>query len=221
MIGRKACLAILALALAAPALAQDRRVEIGGNVGWNFSDGVTFDGVLAGDGAIYDGIEPADAFSWGLDIGYFVTPSVQVGFLFSQQMSTMQVTGTRTVEIGDWNVNNYHGFVSYHTGDFDSRARAYFLLGLGATQYGSVPFSVGGQTFETGGETQFSGTFGIGVKLNSSGPIGLKLGARWTPTYIKSDEEGWWCDPYWGCYVVGDAQYSNQFELSGGLVIRF
>jgi hypothetical protein len=47
------------------------------------------------------------------------------------------------------------------------------------------------------------------------------LEGRWTPTYIKSDAEGWWCDPYWGCYVVGDAQYSNQFELSGGIVLRF
>jgi len=24
-----------------------------------------------------------------------------------------------------------------------------------------------------------------------------------------------------GCYVVGDAQYSNQFEFTGGLTFRF
>ena len=30
-----------------------------------------------------------------------------------------------------------------------------------------------------------------------------------------------WCDPYWGCYTVGDAQYSNQWELSGGVTLRF
>jgi len=39
--------------------------------------------------------------------------------------------------------------------------------------------------------------------------------------YIKSDAEGYWCDPYWGCYVVGDAQYSNQFGFSGGITLRF
>jgi hypothetical protein len=43
----------------------------------------------------------------------------------------------------------------------------------------------------------------------------------WTPTYIKSDAEGWWCDPYWGCYTVGSAQYSNQFQLAGGITLRF
>jgi hypothetical protein len=32
---------------------------------------------------------------------------------------------------------------------------------------------------------------------------------------------GWWCDPWWGCYVVGDAQYSNQFEIIGGISFRF
>jgi hypothetical protein len=51
--------------------------------------------------------------------------------------------------------------------------------------------------------------------------FGIRLEARWTPTYIKSDAAGWWCDPYWGCYVVGDSQYSNQFEVSGGVILRF
>jgi hypothetical protein len=59
------------------------------------------------------------------------------------------------------------------------------------------------------------------VKLFPSPRFGLRLEARWTPTYIKSDSEGWWCDPYWGCYVVSDAQYANQFELSGGITLRF
>ena len=29
------------------------------------------------------------------------------------------------------------------------------------------------------------------------------------------------CDPFWGCYVVGNAQYSNQFDVSGGIMFRF
>ena len=49
----------------------------------------------------------------------------------------------------------------------------------------------------------------------------LRVGIQWTPTYIKTDSAGWWCDPYWGCYVVGDAQYANQFQFNGGLTLRF
>jgi hypothetical protein len=59
------------------------------------------------------------------------------------------------------------------------------------------------------------------VKVYPGKNVGLKLGMRWTPTYIKSDATGWWCDPYWGCYVTGDSQYSNQFEFGGGITLRF
>jgi hypothetical protein len=221
MVGRKAFGLVMGLVLAAPAMAQDHRVEVGVSAGWTFSDGVTFDGVLAGDGALYNSIDPKDAFSYGLNIGFFVNPSTELGFLFSQQKSQLEVGGSRTVTIGDMNVDNYHGYVAYHLGDPGARVRPYLLLGAGATHYGGVPFTSLGQSFETSGSSQFSGTFGLGLKIYSQGAFGMKLQARWTPTYIKSDSEGWWCDPYWGCYVVGDAQYSNQFELTGGIVLRF
>ena len=48
-----------------------------------------------------------------------------------------------------------------------------------------------------------------------------RIGLQWTPTYIKSDAVGWWCDPWFGCYLVGDPQYANQFEINGGVVFRF
>ena len=45
---------------------------------------------------------------------------------------------------------------------------------------------------------------------------------EWTPTYVKSDPGGYWCDPYWGgCYLVGDPQYSNAWDLGGGVFIKF
>jgi hypothetical protein len=71
------------------------------------------------------------------------------------------------------------------------------------------------------GETQFSTTWGAGVKFLANGRFGGRFHVRLTPTYIKTDSVGWWCDPYWGCYLVGDAQYSNQFEFAGGITARF
>jgi hypothetical protein len=211
------------VALAAGAAsAQDYRVEIGGNVGWTQSDGVSGQPILAGDGRFYDKIDPKDSMSWGLDLGFFVNENFEIGGLFSQQMSNMVIGGATERELGDWNVSNYHGFFAYNSGASDSRARFYILGGLGATSYGTVNFvAVTGQNREIGGETKFSTTWGAGFKLYPSERIGLKFGARWTPTYIKSDAVGWWCDPYWGCYTIGDAQYSNQFEFSGGLSLRF
>jgi opacity protein-like surface antigen len=94
--------------------------------------------------------------------------------------------------------------------------------GLGMTRYGDVSWTqTGGVQKSVEGNSQFSTTWGAGLKVNASPNVGMKFGIQWTPTYIKSDAAGWWCDPWWGCYVIGDAQYSNQFEFVGGISFRF
>jgi opacity protein-like surface antigen len=118
-------------------------------------------------------------------------------------------------------VTTYHGYFAYNFGPADSPVRPYVLGGIGATSYASVPFTFAGVSRETGGDTQFSTTWGAGVKFVPSRGIGVRAGVQWTPTYIKSDAVGWWCDPFWGCYVVGDAQYANQFSFNGGVIFRF
>ena len=70
--------ALIVLAAAAPAFAQPR-VELSGIIGWTFSDGVTGQAVLAGDGNIYDEIDVADSFSWGFGIGVLATENAEVG----------------------------------------------------------------------------------------------------------------------------------------------
>jgi outer membrane protein W len=220
---RKIVLATFGLILAAgvQAQAQDHRIEISGNAGYTLSDGVTGDSVRAGDGNLYNSIEPKDAFSWNLTLGYFVTEQVEVEGIFANQASTLVIGGTNLRELGDMAVQNYHGGVSYNFGEESSKARPYFYLGLGATHYGGVSFTAVGQNREILGQTKFSTTWGAGVKVYPGKNVGLRLGVRWTPTYIKSDAAGWWCDPYWGCYVVGNAQYANQFEFTGGINLRF
>jgi Outer membrane protein beta-barrel domain len=220
MMKRIMTMAVLATFVSAPVFAQ--RAEVGGLFGWTLSDGVTSDGVLAPDGNIYDAVDVKDSFSWGFDIGVNATDNIQVGFLFGQQLSTLGLEGTATREVGDLTINTYHPYVAFNAGAPDARVRPYLLVGFGATNYGSVDFTrANGTAASTGSETQFSTTWGAGVKVYGSSNVGFRAGLQWTPTYIKTDSEGWWCDPYWGCYVVGDAQYSNQFQFNGGLTIRF
>jgi hypothetical protein len=197
-------------------------VELTATYGWTFSDGVG--GVTAvrvpGIGT-FDKIDPKDSASWGLRLGYLVNDNSEIGFLYNQQSTRLELGGTTTVEIGDQSIHNYHGYYAYNAMDMDSTVRPYFLFGLGATQYGAVSRTVSGVNRDIGGNTKFSGTAALGLKLFPSPKFGIRLESRWTPTYIKSDAAGYWCDPYWGCYVVGDPQYSNQFEMSGGIIIRF
>ena len=214
--------ALAACVVATPAMAQDQRVELSVLLGWTFSDGVEGQAVPALDGNIYDRIDPQDSFKWGFDVGVYATEQVQVGFLFGQQMTKLEAGGTSTREIGDLNVNTYHGYVAYNLGAADSPVRPYFMGGLGATSFGEVSYTrLNGQTGTTTSETQFSTTWGAGVKFFASPNVGARFGLQWTPTYIKTDAVGYWCDPYWGCYLVGDAQYSNQWDISGGITFRF
>jgi len=203
---------VVALA-AATAQAQDPRVELSGTAGWTFSDGVNV-------GSIDDSpitIGPKDAFSWGARIGFMVTPNVEIGGLFNLQSTDLEVEGFDLSATVSQKVYNYHGYLAYNFGESDASVRPYVLGGLGATQYGGLDTAVG----TTSGATQFSTTWAAGLKIFPGRNFGIRLEGRWTPTYIKSDPEGYWCDPYWGCYTVADAEYSNQFELSGGITLRF
>jgi outer membrane protein W len=213
--------AVLMVVSATSAMAQARaQVSIFG--GWTFSDGVTGDAVKAADGNTYNGVDVKDSANWGISFGVNATPNVEVGFLFGQQMSKLTLTGTKARDVGDLTINSYFPYVAYNMGDSDAKARPYILLGLGATNYGKVNYTTaGGAAGSTTSQTQFAGTLGAGVRVYPSPKVGLQFGLQWTPTYIKSDAEGMWCDPYWGCYVYSDAQYSNQFQFNGGIVFRF
>jgi len=215
--------ACLLAGMSSVAGAQDHRWEFGATGGYTLSDGVSGQAILAGDGNIYDTIGPKDSASFGLSLGYFVNETTEVSFEFNRQASTLEVSGTRTREIGDMNVDGYHGVFTYHFGESDAAVRPYLSLGLGATTISNISFiDVSGRAREINGETRFAGNLGLGLKMYpNNGKFGLKLGAKWTPTYIKSDPGGYWCDPYWGCYVVGNAQYMNQFEFAGGVSLRF
>jgi len=219
---RKTVLMMAAVALmAVSASAQPRRVEVSATAGWTFSDGVTGQGVPVPGVGVFDRIDPKDAFSWGARLGFLVDENMEVGFLYNQQSTTLEIGGTTTFELGDMKVHNYHGYFAYNFGEPDALARPYVLGGLGATQFGSVGVSAGGVQRDIGGTTKFSPTMGVGLKLAPSQTLGLRLEARWVPTYVKSDAVGWWCDPFWGCYVVSNAQYANQFELAGGITLGF
>jgi len=206
-------------ALAASTASAQYRAEISGFGGYTFADGVTFAGVQVPEtGEVYNSIEPTNAVSWGVELGIFMNENAQVGALFDRHQSSLKVSGPSTrLDVADMNVDNYHVVFTFNFGDMDDTARPYVQGGIGATSYGSLSV----EDREIDGETRFSTTWGAGIKVYPADTFGLRLGVRWTPTYIKSDPAGWWCDPFWGCFVASNAQFSNQFEFSGGISLRF
>jgi len=221
LIGALLCVAIGATT----ASAQTPRISITGLVGWTFADGVSGDGAFAANGNFYNRIDPQDSVHYGFSAGVFVNANTEVGFMWRRQMTKVDVSGPSiTTTLGDQDIDNYHGYFAYYFGDPEGHFNPYFLGGFGATHFGTVNFTsaIGGVQRSIAGETQFSTTWGAGVRLNVNPHFGFKAGMQWTPSYIKSDPSGYWCDPwYGGCYVVGNAQYANQFEILGAVTFRF
>jgi opacity protein-like surface antigen len=235
-----AVMVALGMLAGSAASAQDPRIEIGGRIGWTFADGVSGERVEKADGNVYDRVDLQDSLSYGAQIGVFATKHLELGFLWDRQDSTIEVGGTRTVEIDDLAVSNYHAYLAFNLGDHDDTVRPYVLGGVGATRYGDFSFTEGEEGRRIKSQTKFSTTWGLGTKLRLHGNLGLNLGARWTPTYIwyaasirggtsNTRGTGWWCQPEaaefsgpeWGCYLAGRGEYSNQIEISASVSWRF
>ena len=213
----------VALMGASTAGAQERRLEVGGNVGWTLSDGVRATDVLGTSGLLAPGIAPEDGVSYNFFASYFINENVQLGFQIGRQESELQVTTKPPIDLGSMGVENYHAVTTVLMGDDQLQARPYFLFGLGVTRYSRVNFTgLDGVPRAFPGEIRFSPTVGTGLKFYlPSHKYGLNAGVRWTPTFIKSGAEGFWCDPYWGCFTADNSQFAHQVEFAAGIQLRF
>jgi hypothetical protein len=225
MLKRTLALAVIFIIAGATSGFAQGKIEATALFGWSFMDGVNGQPITTFAGT-FDRIDPKDGGLFGLGLGFMVSDNAEVGFQWTRVSSKLlaggtSFTNTPDTEIGDTSIQNYHGYLGYNFGEADAKFRPFLYGGLGATHFGSTDYS---NVFSTGtinGNTQFSTTWGAGVKFYPSPKIGLRFTTSWTPTYIKSDPAGTWCDPFWGCYVLGDPQYSNQINLTGGISFRF
>jgi opacity protein-like surface antigen len=219
--------AVFVVLAASSAPAQDKRGEFSLNLGGTGSSGINSNEVApSGQAAVFVEARPKNAFSWGLDIGYFASDKVQIGALFSSQKSELQFTvGDTFKQVGEGlDVQNFMGTIAFHTGDLDSKTRFYILGGLGATRYGEVTFvGPNGNSAQTSGTSKFASTWGLGVKSYPNPKLALKLGFRWTPTNLGETADDWVCSPYYPgeCTVGGNTQYAHQYEFSVGVALRF
>ena len=198
-------------------LAQEKRFEVSGIVGYSFSSGVDVTPQDV-DGTVYDRISPKSGLSYDVGADFFITEGFSLGFNWGRQESYLRgrAQSAPDMDFTSMNVDNYHGIFTYNFGDEDSSMRPYIMGGLGATRFS--PGSIDGNSVSS--RTRFSSTLGGGIKLFPSEHFGFKGGVRWTPTYIGTSPGGTWCNIYY-CWYVGNDHYSHQFEMNAGVVARF
>ena len=227
-VGRIAAAAAIVVFGAIRAQAQDQpRVEVSFETGYTASEGIATSSARVINGQVYNDVDIKSGGNFGFTAGFFVTPNAEVEFLWNRQFSQFDISNPApSVLLADVNVDNFFGNFVYNWGASDAKVRPFALGGLGATHYSpgdpqlnATPLA---GTRQVDGATKFAWTFGGGVKIYPSQHVGVRLSARWTPTYIKSDSAGIWCDPFYPtCWVLSDPDYSNQFAMTGGVTLKF
>jgi opacity protein-like surface antigen len=210
---------VMMLPVASAAYAQ--RVEISGNFGYSASEGIasTQPPLI---GQRYDSLEVKSGQSANFTFGVFLNEQTQVEFLWGRQKSQLQAEGPGGVlPVSELHVDSYMGNFVYNFGARESRMTPYLFGGIGATSFAFGQNLLAGGTRSIDNETRFATNVGGGAKFYFNPKVGLKVGVRWTPTYIKSDPAGVWCDPFYGCWQTVNNDYANQFETSFGVTIRF
>ena len=185
-----------------PAFAQ--KAEVGVFAGWVFSDGVAAgtNYVVPGVGT-FNRVDPKDSFGWGSTSVSWSVPTRRSGSCTRSSPRSSRLAVQTTKDIGDLSTHTYHGTYTYNFGERDSKI-GNLIGGLGGTSYGDTNYTrANGVTGTISGQSRFSSTWGAGVKVYGAGKVGGRVGLRWTPTYIKSDAAGWWCDPAWGAASSG------------------
>jgi hypothetical protein len=189
--------------------------------GYTWAEGVKGKDFLADNGQIYNGASSSNSGSFGLSFGV-AEGHGEYGFLYRRQFGQFQVSGTTTTKIGDMATDNYHGYLTYYLGDPKGKVHFYLSGGVGMTHFAAVTFvSTAGSTVTLAGRSEFSPTFGAGVRVMANGHLGFRAGVQWTPIYLTVDQDSMWCDPYYGCYLQGNPQYANQVDFLGGVTFRF
>ena len=221
MIRRIAAVVIAIWAISAPLSAQ-KRFEVSFSGGYTTAEGVKFDDRLI-QGFLVNEAEVKSGPTFNLTGGFYATPQALIEFMYARQSSKLAANGPgiTPIDVSDLNIDTYHVNFVYNWGEEDAPLRPYAFVGVGATHYGFGNILLTGVNGKISGNTQFSTTWGAGVKYWVSPSVGLKAGIRWTPTYIKSDPAGYWCDPFYGCWLLSDPDYSHQFEYTGGITFRF
>lgn len=209
---------VLAIVVAVPASAQSK-FEVGVTGGWIFSEGVSGDPVVV-SGGTFTGITVKSGPSIGLSFVVLRPDGGELGFQWGRQVSKLGVRGVPSLELGDLNIDQYHGTFGYNFMPL-AKVRPYLSVGMGATNYSSVAYNIPNQSGKIDSSVKFSFKLGMGIKTWGNDAVGFRAAVNWTPTAIRSKDTGSFCDPFYGCLVTTESTFANQFELAGGVVFRF
>jgi len=195
----KRLLALLLVLPAAPAVAQGFEASL--------LAGYTTKGSLEAKALGIQDVSLAGSFTWGAAVGYSLSPRYGVEVSWTRDGSGLALeTADGSTELFDVDIDQLQGSFLWHFGGAEARWRPFLSLGVGAAFF-SAP--------DLDSETKLSFGLGGGLKWLPTKRLGARLQARYNPTHLN-DTSSEFCDPFGFCQG-----WLHQFELTGGVVVRF
>ena len=192
-------LALIAVLGASPAFSQGFEAELRG--------GYTTPGGITATALGIEDLEIGGGFTWGASATWFFTPRYGIEASWTRQGDGVNIaTDSGSAQLFDARIDQLQGSFVLQLGSGEARLRPFVAAGLGAAF-----FSADGLD----GETKLSLGLGAGLKWQPAGRFGARVQARYLPTHL-ADAESEFCDPFGFC-----EGWLHQFEMSGGVVIRF
>ena len=155
-------------------------------------------------------------FAYGITLAYTPSRHAQIEIMWSRTDSSLYgdltIQPQTSIKVFKLHTDQFHVNFMPMFLQANGRVMPYLLFGLGLT-YAKPP--------NVSGETRFSWSIGGGAKVMFRENIGLRLQAKWAPTYINTTSGVLWCD-WWGfCYMIPVSNYMSQGEFTGGIFFRF
>ena len=199
-----------AMAQETPSAAQN--FEITAQVGGQINGGYDL------STSLFNRLEVANSVNYGITTGYLLGEHMGVEFQWNRNSADTHgqvVGGLPSVKLFSLNQDQYMGNFLFHLTPKEARLRPFLFFGLGAN-------ALDANVSRVKGSTRFAYALGGGAKYNVSRHLGLRGQLRWAPTYLTTTNGGYWCDPVWGgCWAVGNSHYLHEFDITGGVTLRF
>lgn len=194
------------------AVASAQNFELTGFIGGQTNGGLDL------STSTFERIDVRNGLSYGLSAGYLLGDHASIEFLWNYNKADTVAEprgGGTDRKVFTLDTNQYFANFLFHTSPRERKLRPYVLAGLGATNLHAASSS-------NSSITRFAFDLGAGAKYNFNRRFGMRVQAKWSPTYITTSAGGFWCDPVWGgCWVVGDNHFLNEFDAAVGLTLRF
>ena len=155
--------------------------------------------------------------NYGLIVGYFVQPKIQVRAFWDRQNTSLDVIFEqldKEEKLGDATIDYLHLGVLMLFLEPDIRLQPFFAFSLGGTYISPAGSSIDSSWFTSAG-------YAVGVRYFFTDNVGGFVQNRGTSSVITDGEKRFCNDETDKCYTLPEDTWMFQIDISAGLIVAF